>query len=369
MENDLMNSISSISAKLNCSSTKPAYNPMERFADYVSTKEIIHSKIIADLLNPNGEHQLGDGFIMNFLSKLNIQVYKFSSPDAKNPLTIKEIKTEYPAPTSGKNGRIDIFVRLKNREKLYALIIENKLNNAGHQPEQLQRYNEFVKQNYPTYERVTVYMPCNGTECTVFKNAIVVNATDLADIIDDTLKENNNVDNSAIQAYSKYLRNISTYNEIMDNAIKLADMSADDILNAKVIKDAYEKLPQAFANYLKKTYERTGYRAEISSKYSRYCNIWKPETYGITNLWLAVGFDYGGYFFYIVSNNMKNPKYPECLKTLNITKSSEDAEGYWHKPNDEKLFKKSFTGRPDYDKLKSDIDKWLEKLDEVAGVK
>ena len=28
------------------------YNPMEKFAYYVSTKEIVHSKIIADLLNP-----------------------------------------------------------------------------------------------------------------------------------------------------------------------------------------------------------------------------------------------------------------------------------------------------------------------------
>lgn len=34
------------------------YNPMERFAEYVSTKEIIYSKIIADLLNPAGEYTL-----------------------------------------------------------------------------------------------------------------------------------------------------------------------------------------------------------------------------------------------------------------------------------------------------------------------
>lgn len=35
------------------------YNPMETFVEYVSTKEIVHSRIIAELLNPNGSHHLG----------------------------------------------------------------------------------------------------------------------------------------------------------------------------------------------------------------------------------------------------------------------------------------------------------------------
>ena len=42
------------------------YNPMERFADYVSTKEIVHSKIIADLLNPNGGTSIRDFFPYKF---------------------------------------------------------------------------------------------------------------------------------------------------------------------------------------------------------------------------------------------------------------------------------------------------------------
>ena len=45
---------------------KSIYNPMETFVEYVSQKEICHSSILADLLNPLGRHGLGRSFLGNY---------------------------------------------------------------------------------------------------------------------------------------------------------------------------------------------------------------------------------------------------------------------------------------------------------------
>lgn len=375
MDNGLKTYISKIASKLDCSAASVAYNPMERFADYVSTKEIIHSKIIADLLNPNGEHQLGNCFLINLLKSIGVDVPCSLFPESVNTIKLPVlIETEKYAPTildgADTNGRIDIFLLVEFADnKKYAVIIENKLNDAPDQHRQLERYNTYIHSQYINYEIRTVYMPRIRKNCD-YKGAYVIDATELAYLIEKSISECNSHNKDAIQAYAHYLKNISKNNRIMDNARILSGMSGEDILKAKAIKDAYSKLCEVFAESLKGAYEgRDGLKASIPSKYASYCYIWNPKAYGKTSLWLAVGFDYDGYYFYIVSNNTNNPEYSEYLKTLNITKTSEDAEGCWHKPNNENLFKKIFTGKPDYKELESDIDMWLNKLDEVAGIK
>ena len=347
------------------------YNPMERFADYVSTKEIVHTKIIADLLNPKGEHQLGYGFLVMFLQTLGFSVKTKPAPSDENPLHEVNVKTESFAPTDDSNGRIDILVTFDYNGKRYALIIENKLNDAPDQPRQLERYNEYLsKSGYNESERITVYMPRVGDKCDEYPTAKVINATMLAKIIDETLGESISPNKAAIQSYSNYLKNISMNNIIKDNAMKLADLSAEDIQNAKAIKDAYDKLPEAFAKDLKDFYDgNNGFKAEVSSKYPSYCYIWNPKAYGKTCLWLAIGFDYDSYSFYIVSNNVDIEKYPEYLAKLKIVKSSQDNEGHWHKPIKIESFAKKFKGKPKSEDIKSDIDTWLERLDEVADIK
>ena len=37
--------------------TSVGYNPMSEFVPYVTTKEIVHTKIISELLNPAGCHK------------------------------------------------------------------------------------------------------------------------------------------------------------------------------------------------------------------------------------------------------------------------------------------------------------------------
>ena len=349
------------------------YNPMERFADYVSTKEIVHSKIIADLLNPKGEHQLGYGFLLKFLQAIKIDVPLPHFPEVEIPIK-SEVEIERYAPTSldgiETKGRIDILLRVElvNKKK-YAIIIENKLNDAPEQFRQLERYNDYVEKElgYNADERITVYMPRIKCE---YDGTIIIDATQLADILEIALKESISPNKATIQAYANYLRNISVKNIIMDNSRRLADMLAEDILNAKAIKDAYDKLPDAFAENLKDFYDgNNGLKAEVSSKYPSYCYIWNPKAYGKTCLWLAIGFDYDSYSVYIVSNNVDIEKYPEYLAKLKIAKTSQDNEGHWHKPIKIESFAKKFNGKPKCEEIKSDIDTWLELLNEVAEIK
>lgn len=348
------------------------YNPMERFADYVSTKEIVHSKIIADLLNPNGGHQLGTSFLINFLSELDgPDVSAPSSPDADNPLCKVTVNTEQFAPTSDLNGRIDILVTFDYIGKRYAIIIENKLNDAPYQPRQLVRYNEYLNNlGYNESERITVYIPRIGTECEDYPTAKVINATMLAKILDETLEKSISPNKASIQSYSNYLKNISMNNIIKDNTMILEGLTPEDIHEAKAIKDAYDLLPQAFAEHLRNLYkEETEIKAEISADYSHYCYIWKEEAYRITSLWLAVGFGYDWYRIYVVSNNEGKLKEYENNPTLQITREQTTKGKIWLRPQNDSVFEVKFDGIPNLEELQVFIKKWLKKLDEVAGIK
>lgn len=51
-----------------------SYNPLEYFVEQVSSKEIRHSQIIADLLDVNGPHQYRDLFLDSFLQMVNCEI-------------------------------------------------------------------------------------------------------------------------------------------------------------------------------------------------------------------------------------------------------------------------------------------------------
>ena len=341
------------------------YNPMERFADYVSKKEIVHSKIIADLLNPKGEHQLGYGFLVMFLQTIGISVETKPAPSAENPLQNVLVNAESFAPTDDSNGRIDILVTFDYNGKRYALIIENKLNDAPDQPRQLERYNEYLsKSGYNESERITVYMPRVGDKCDEYPTAKVINATMLAKIIDETLGESISPNKAAIQSYSNYLKNISINNIIMDNAKILGGLTAKDIKQAKAIKEAYDLLPQAFAEELRNKYEKKGYETQIASNYPNYCYIWVKESYSKTHLWLAVGFSHEACYFYIVSDD-KNT-YEDYTNILNVAQASTSYGEIWLKPVDGSLSYMGFKTIPDSEKLSQIINHWLEELNKTA---
>lgn len=119
--------------------SKSIYNPMETFVKYVSQKEICHSSILADLLNPFGQHGLGRSFLDAFLKEIECNE-TFKDVTIRTEMPVLRILTDGSGPR-----RIDICI-INNHNK-DVVIIENKLNNAQEQQCQLADYKAGLKHN------------------------------------------------------------------------------------------------------------------------------------------------------------------------------------------------------------------------------
>lgn len=118
------------------------YNPLEIFVNRVREKEICHTAIIADLLNPYGKHQLGTLFVYSFLNFLNVASDDFSV----NELEIKKERKVKSSLTNMDERSIDICLQIEKNGGKCAIIIENKMNNAGEQTEQLSDYKRALEE-------------------------------------------------------------------------------------------------------------------------------------------------------------------------------------------------------------------------------
>lgn len=112
--------------------SKPIYNPMETFVKYVSQKEICHTSILAELLNPFGQHGLGRSFLDAFLKEIECDE-TFEDVTIRTEMPVRRILTDGSGPR-----RIDICII--NNHNNDVVIIENKLNNAKEQYRQLEDY-------------------------------------------------------------------------------------------------------------------------------------------------------------------------------------------------------------------------------------
>ena len=103
----------------------------------INTKEVIlHSPLIAFLLDPNEKHGQGDLFYKLFLETV------FESEKKEYNKFINEKSNDYLIHTE--NKKVDISIRSTNHNNPFALIFENKIN-APDQNEQILRYYVLYK--------------------------------------------------------------------------------------------------------------------------------------------------------------------------------------------------------------------------------
>ena len=128
-----------------------------------STSELIHSRMIAELLNPKGTHGKGDLFLNRFMSLYDFEFsFDIESVSVVTEFDIGPISKNH---TSG--GRIDIFITDVNN---HALIIENKIY-ATDQKKQLFRYANYAKSKKYDYRIVYLTLDCHEpTEFSTGKN-------------------------------------------------------------------------------------------------------------------------------------------------------------------------------------------------------
>lgn len=111
-----------------------------------------HSPFLADLLNINGEHKQKDLFYNQFLNILNLKEKRKFTPTIPR-LQIVEIEK-----WTG-NGSIDILISYFDKEKRFAIAIENKIH-AEDQPKQLERYYNYLNSLYENF--LLVYLTPHG---------------------------------------------------------------------------------------------------------------------------------------------------------------------------------------------------------------
>lgn len=127
-----------------------------------------HSAFIAELLDPNGSHGLGDQFLRSFVDTVDcLRSWNFDTKSAK---VHKELSIGGKNKDCSEGGRIDIAVESNGK----AIIIENKIY-AGDQEKQLVRYYNYGTKNCSNGFRL-LYLTLNGDDASKYsREKLVVN--------------------------------------------------------------------------------------------------------------------------------------------------------------------------------------------------
>lgn len=106
-------------------------------------RENFHSDIIRFFLDTKESHGQGSLFLEQFIKMLQQAGRQIDFQDYQDATAIRE------------EGKIDILIKSDNSK--HAIIIENKMNDAGDMPRQLPRYFDYISPNYQIDS--IVYLP------------------------------------------------------------------------------------------------------------------------------------------------------------------------------------------------------------------
>lgn len=188
----------------------------------ITQAEHKHSNILAWLLDPNGNHQLGDSFLKLFLQKLCINI----PPDFDVLLADLyefEIYREWHS--------IDIF--LIQRDQQIIIAIENKIT-AVEGKDQLKRYRNLLDQNYKEEEgwkKFFIFLSPNGLAPSD-ENWQILTYNDVEGILKKIFK---NIPKNDIQVL------LSHYLEILRSDIMTNNEELRDLCN-KIYKKHHEAI-------------------------------------------------------------------------------------------------------------------------------
>jgi len=107
-------------------------------------RENFHSDMIAFFLDPNANHGYRHLMLDNFIALLNSTGLVIESSNYRDAIVVRE------------EAKIDILIKSETNKR--AIIIENKINNAGDMPRQLPRYYDYVVEQQCTIDAI-VYLP------------------------------------------------------------------------------------------------------------------------------------------------------------------------------------------------------------------
>lgn len=285
-------------------------------SSYNSYLENFHSDVIAILLNPNERHNQKNLFLDYFLDYLIQLGVKINKDD----YALSEITRE--------KGRIDIWIKDNTSKK--SIIIENKINNAEDQDNQIENYYNYVENSGFQIDSI-IYLTLNGNKKAPLTERIninekIINIASFSNSGNDICKgwlhkcydNSNDEDNrSFIYQYLKLIKHLSQIG--MDKQIK------DDFYSVINNGDGFQKT-KAIAELVASLEE---YRADLfASKIGNEYLPFKKNSRYRPNHWLYENFFDNGIVFkldvYFHSDGSArldfwNPNQPEETQKLNVS--------------------------------------------------
>lgn len=127
--------------------------------------EIRHSNFLGWLLDPNGNHGIGDYFLRRFLIKI-LQDPRANHSDyidkgVYNVVDIHQLLNQFIS-VHREQDYIDILIEFDKA----VIVIENKIH-ATEGNDQLARYKKFIEENYPKKKPIFVYLTKYGVEASI----------------------------------------------------------------------------------------------------------------------------------------------------------------------------------------------------------
>lgn len=196
------------------------YSILSPLYNRVSQKELAHSEILASFLNPYDNHDHKDLFLNQFLKDIKLEI---------NPSISKNIKiyTERKVKATEKASLrpIDILITWEFKNNKNAIIIENKLNYAPDQTEQLNDYYlGITRENFIVkkivYMHIDQYTKKNNTDVYEDAAGLLVNYNS-NDLIKSLEKCNIKNSYSHITEYINLLKNNVQNYKYMETALKV----------------------------------------------------------------------------------------------------------------------------------------------------
>lgn len=327
--------------------SKFLYNPMEKFFEYVSAKEIVHSKILADLLDVRGAHGMGDKFIRTFLNsflRINYSDLLYVSIEREKP--VSRIVTE------GAKRSIDLFIEYvyskdnhditkEEPEIKNAIIIENKLNNAEYQEKQLLDYYKAIEAE--GYRKIDViclhkYKDLNDEKIQITEELkpIIIYPQELSAWLYNSLSIFDFPKSYTLISYITLLDNLNSYNTMQENVNLLLTLDKIRFEEVKAIGLAYKELMENRLNVLREGWFDKEFQ-EVSTKpisRTHHIQIWNEEAYKRNKLFIVLWERAEGFTLYLASNE-KIPEPNKYTQEANFKKIKDTDYGYeWFISND-----------------------------------
>lgn len=141
----------------------------------ISRTEIRHSNMLAWLLDPNESHGMGGHVLQGAVQ------YVTAHSEVRDTEVLQTLLMDVNSFTVRREWRnIDILV-ISDREK-FVLCIENKVGSQEH-GDQLKRYREIIKKEYPKYRAVFVFLTPDGEDPSDMEHWRTMSYRDMLEIV------------------------------------------------------------------------------------------------------------------------------------------------------------------------------------------